>query len=60
MAEGCQISSPRTVRMSALPGPLALLNIGLLAPLVRRESVGMVKRGLQNLAAVAEEREGAS
>lgn len=51
-------STVRAVRASALPGPLAMLNVGLLAPLVRRESEGMVRRGLQNLAAVAEERAG--
>jgi hypothetical protein len=56
-AEGCRISSTlRIVRASALPGPLALMNIRPLAPLVRRDSEGMVGRGLRNLAAVAEER----
>jgi hypothetical protein len=56
-SEGCRISSSvQTVRASALPGPLAFLNMGLLAPLVRRESEAMVRRGLQNLAVVAEER----
>jgi hypothetical protein len=59
-SDGTRISSTiRTVRASALPGPLAMLNIGLLAPLVRKESAGMVRRGLQNLRAVAEERAGA-
>ena len=58
-SDGCWISSTvRTVRASALPGPLALLNVGFLAPLVRRESEAMVRRGLQNLAVVAEERAG--
>ena len=58
-SDGTRISSTiRTVRASALPGPLAMLNIGLLAPLVRKGSEGMVRRGLQNLAAVAEERAG--
>jgi uncharacterized protein YndB with AHSA1/START domain len=56
-SEGSRVSgSVRTVRASALPGPLALLNVGLLVPLVRKESEAMVRRGLQNLAAVAEER----
>ena len=56
-ADGCQIvCMVRTVRASSLPGPLALLNIGPLAPLVRKEAEGMVRRGLRNLAAVAEER----
>lgn len=55
-ADGCRITcTVRTVRASALPGPLALLNVGLLAPLIRKGSAGMVRRGLQNLAAVAEE-----
>jgi hypothetical protein len=58
-SDGCRISSTvRTVRASALPGPLALLNVGFLAALVRRESEAMVRRGLQNLAVVAEERAG--
>jgi Polyketide cyclase / dehydrase and lipid transport len=56
-SHGCRISSAvRTVRASALPGPLALMNVGFLAPLVRRESAAMVRRGLRNLAWVAEER----
>lgn len=59
-SDGTRIASTiRTVRASALPGPLAMLNIRLLAPLVRKESEAMVRRGLQNLAAVAEERAGA-
>lgn len=58
-SDGCRISSTvRTVRASSLPGPLAFLNVGFLAPLVRRESEAMVRRGLQNLAIVAEERAG--
>jgi hypothetical protein len=59
MSDGCRISSTvRTVRASSLPGPLALLNVGFLAPLVRRGSEAMVRRGLRNLAVVAEERAG--
>jgi hypothetical protein len=55
--EGVRISSTvRTVRADALPGPLALMNIGFLAPLVRRESQALVRRGLHNLVTVAEER----
>ena len=58
-SEGARLSSTvRTARASALPGPLAFMNVGLLAPLVRRESEAMVRRGLQNLAIVAEERAG--
>jgi hypothetical protein len=56
-ANGCRIvSTLRMTRASALPGPLALINVGLLAPLVRKDSEGLVRRGLQNLATVAEER----
>ena len=58
-SEGCRISNTlRIVRASALPGPLALMNIRPLAPLVRRDTEGLVGRGLRNLAAVAEERAG--
>ena len=56
-SEGCLISNTlRIVRASALPGPLALMNIRPLAPLVRKDTEGLVGRGLRNLAAVAEER----
>ena len=59
-SDGARISSTiRTVRANALPGPLAILNVRILAPLVRKESEKMIRRGLQNLAAVAEERAGA-
>jgi hypothetical protein len=58
-SEGCRISSTlRIVRASALPGPLAVMNIRLLAPLVRKDSEGLVGRGLRNLAVVAEDRAG--
>jgi hypothetical protein len=58
-SEGCRISNTlRIVRASALPGPLALMNLRPLAPLVRRDTEGLVGRGLRNLAAVAEERTG--
>jgi Polyketide cyclase / dehydrase and lipid transport len=56
-AGGSRVSSTiRTVRASALPGVLGLLNVGLLAPILRKDSEAMVRRGLENLAAVAEER----
>jgi len=55
--EGVRVSSTvRTVRADALPGPLALMNVGFLAPLIRRESAALVRRGLENLVSVAEER----
>jgi polyketide cyclase/dehydrase/lipid transport protein len=55
--DGCRISGTlRLTRASALPGPLAFMNVGVLSPLVRRESEKLVRRGLQNLAAVAQER----
>jgi Polyketide cyclase / dehydrase and lipid transport len=56
---GSRISSTvRTVRASALPGPLGLANVKVLTPLVRKGSEGMVRRGLRNLASVAEENSG--
>ncbi len=56
---GCRITyTIRIVRISALPGMLALFNVRALAGLLRKASEGVAKRGVQNLARLAEERAG--
>ena len=48
----------RITRISALPGMLALYNVRALERLVKRASQGPAKRGVENLARLAEERAG--
>jgi hypothetical protein len=57
--EGCRIAyTIRITRISALPGMLALFNVPALAGLVRKASEGLARRGVRNLARLAEERAG--
>jgi hypothetical protein len=57
--DGCHIAyTIRITRISSLPGMLALLNIGALSGLVRKASQGVARRGVENLARLAEERAG--
>lgn len=49
----------RVTRISELPGALGLLNVRVLAGLVRRGSEAVARRGAENLARLAEERVGA-
>lgn len=57
--EGCRIAyTIRINRISALPGMLALFNVRALAGLVRKASEGVARRGIENLARLAEERAG--
>lgn len=54
---GCRIAYTVTVtRISALPGMLALFNSGLLSGLVTKAAGGVGRRGVRNLARLAEER----
>jgi Polyketide cyclase / dehydrase and lipid transport len=58
-ASGCRITyTIRIARISSLPAPLALFNVRLLSGVVRKASQGVARRGLDNLAKVAEERVG--
>ena len=53
---GCRIAyTVRIARISALPGLLALLNAPGLSALVMKASAGVARRGVRNLAALAEE-----
>lgn len=57
--EGCRITyTIRITRISSLPGMLALFNVRALAGLVRKASEGLAKRGVENLARLAEDRAG--
>jgi hypothetical protein len=54
-AGGCQVAyAYRIVRISSLPGPLALFNVPVLSGLLMRASRGVARRGLHNLIAMAE------
>lgn len=54
---GCRISyTVRIARISALPGLLGLFNAPGLSGLVMKASAGVARRGVRNLAALAEER----
>jgi hypothetical protein len=56
-AGGCRIAyTLRVVRISALPGALALMNVRALGGLVRRAARAVALRGVVNLARAAEER----
>ena len=56
---GCRITdTTRIVRISALPGMLALFNVRPLSRLVRVAASGVARRGAANLARSAEERAG--
>jgi hypothetical protein len=58
-SEGCRITyTIRITRISALPGMLALFNVGALSGIVRKASQGVARRGIENLARLAEERAG--
>lgn len=58
-AGGCRITyTIRIARISSLPGVLALFNVRPLSAVVRKASRGVFRRGLSNLAKVAEERVG--
>lgn len=58
-AGGCRIAyTIRVTRISALPGPLALFNVRALGGLVRKASEGVARRGVENLARLADERAG--
>lgn len=58
-AKGCRITyTIRIARISSLPGALALFNVRLLSGVGRKASQGVARRGLDNLAKVAEERVG--
>ncbi len=55
--EGCRITYSVTVtRISALPGMLAVFNSRLLSGLVTKAAGGVGRRGVRNLARLAEER----
>jgi hypothetical protein len=59
-ADGCRISyTLRTVRISELPGELAMFKVPGLRSLGLRLSASFARRGLRNLARLAEERAGA-
>lgn len=54
---GCRIAyTVRIARISALPGMLALFNAPGLSALVMKASAGVARRGVRNLAGLAEER----
>ncbi len=56
---GCRISyTYRISRISALPGPLALFNVRALQGVLRMASRALARRGVVNLARLAEERAG--
>jgi hypothetical protein len=57
--DGCRITySLRVTRISALPGMLALFNLRPLSGVIARASAGVGRRGVENLARLAEERAG--
>jgi hypothetical protein len=57
--DGCTISySLRIARISALPGMLSWFNVPVLGSLMTRAAASLPKKGLRNLAAMAEERTG--
>jgi uncharacterized protein YndB with AHSA1/START domain len=59
-ADGCRIAYTVTVtRISALPGMLAMFNSRLLSGLAKKAAGGVGRRGVRNLARMAEERAGA-
>lgn len=49
----------RVMRISALPGMLGLLNAPLVSGLVAKAAAGVARRGVRNLATLADERAGA-
>lgn len=54
---GCRITyTVRIARISALPGMLAIFNVPVLSGLALKGSAGVGRRGIRNLAALAEER----
>jgi hypothetical protein len=60
-ADGCTIAyTVRVARISALPGPLALFNIPGLSRLALKGAAAGERRGIRNLARLAEERTGST
>lgn len=58
-ADGCTITyTVRVARISALPGPLALFNVPGLSRLALKGAAAGERRGIRNLARLAEERAG--
>ena len=58
-AEGCRIRSTiRIARISELPGGLAMFRVPVLRAIALKASARIARRGVRNLARVAEEREG--
>jgi hypothetical protein len=56
-AQGCRISyTLRITRISDLPGVLRIFNWPVLSPIAVRASSSMSRKGVENLAAMAEER----
>jgi hypothetical protein len=57
--DGCRIAySLRISRISALPGMLGWFNLPVLGSIVTKAAASLPKRGLRNLADLAEERAG--
>lgn len=58
-AAGCRVTyTIRITRISALPGALALFNVGPLSGLVQKASRAAARRGVESLTRLAEERAG--
>jgi hypothetical protein len=54
---GCRVSyTIKTIRISALRGPLMMFNVPVLRPLLLKVAGSNVRRGLRNLTRMAEER----
>jgi hypothetical protein len=59
-AEGCRIAyTVRIERISRLPGMLAMFNVPVLSAIARKGAEGLARRGVRNLARMAEQRTGA-
>jgi len=58
-SEGCRISyTIRTIRLSELPGAMAMFNLPALRPVLLKMAGSFARRGLHNLARMAEDRAG--